>query len=694
MKLSIRMKFLFVMSGLLIVCLSFYLLMSITVFKSDKTNLVYDLNRSQVSNLASEIETTLNGVSETMTLFAQLPPDLQNKMIQNLYTKDSDIISLSIFKDTSKNAHKSFSNERYFETYGLKVDDFFILQEKSLPPFSEINKEGEAIWNASVEGAPPLMGYGKLVLVLDDKNTPVEQWVLVSYIKLDSFLKSVSILSLSEIQISNSGGEVLVQRDAKDLQAKPSITNNALFQKAVASNVRLSVSHINHEQKAWLAAFAKAFNDRLIVTAKSPEKKVFEVVRALTVRTLLFGSIVLTLVILVAFLLSRSLTQNIALLAKRMISVSQEGDLTSEIHLRGNDETISLANAFNKMIHDLKQSRDELEIMNRDLDQKVKDRTAQLEIQNRKVVEAQEALVRTARLASMGEVAGRTAHEVLNPLTSLLTRAGLAQKRAEANYLQPLELLEEISNAWDNDYNQGGFDHLLKNWQAPSTLNPDKNLFLEDVGNISEIKRNLAQQAKEIAKDMQFIREEGDRIGKIIHGMRRLGNLNSEIKNLSAHALLQDCCDIMADLFDQQRIKLATDFTAAQDNIRIDRDEFIQSVTNLMRNALQSMIEVKKQDLDFKAKLTIYTTLVDNKICIDIEDNGMGIDKVNQDQLFKLNFTTKPSDEGTGLGLSISRRFIRNYDGEIEFVESQKQVKTVFRIKLPIIYTNEGKAVA
>lgn len=692
MKLSIRMKFLFVMSGLLIVCLSFYLLMSITVFKSDKTKLVYDLNRSQVSNLASEIETTLNGVSETMTLFAQLPNELQDKMIKNIYSQDSDIISLSIFKEKQQQAHQTFSRDDYFETYGIKVADFSTLQ--STPPFDDITKEGEAIWNASVEGVPPLLGYGKLVLVLDDKNTPIEQWILVSYIKLDTFLKSVRMLSLSEIQISNRKGEVLIQRDAKNLTAKPTLIGNPIFQKAMESNVRLSVTNIHFEDKAWLSAFAKAFNDRLVVTARAPEKKVFEVVKALTVRTLLFGSIVLTLVILVAFLLSRSLTENIALLAKRMISVSQEGDLTSPIHLRGNDETISLANAFNKMIHDLKVSRDELEVMNKELDLKVQERTAQLEIQNRKVVEAQEALVRTARLASMGEVAGRTAHEVLNPLTSLLTRAGLAQKRAEANYLQPLELLEEISTAWDTDYSQGGFDNLLKNWQAPSTVSPDKNLFLEDVGNIGEIKRNLAQQAKEIAKDMQFIREEGDRIGKIIHGMRRLGNLNSEVKNFSAHSLLQDCCDIMADLFDQQRIKLVRDFKSPQDKIRIDRDEFIQSVTNLMRNALQSMIEVKKQDLQFKAALTIRTSVAGEQILIDIEDNGMGIDPVNQEQLFKLNFTTKSSDEGTGLGLSISRRFIRNYDGEIEFIGSQKHVKTIFRIKLPIVRVNDGKAVA
>jgi signal transduction histidine kinase len=695
MKLSIRLKFLMVMSGLLIVCLAFYLLMSVTVFKSDKTQLVYDLNRSQVSNLASEIETRLLGVDQTLGLFAQLSQTQQRQLIDGLFSEDSDVVFLQVYKNGKSQPNEQYFAKEYLQTYGLQESDLAKKLDKHQQiPFDLIMASGQGIWNASVQDLPPLIGYGKLVLVLDEEKKPIDQWVLVSYLKIDSFVKSVSLLQLSEIRISNSQGEVLVQKDVAALADRPQVKTDPLFQQAQNSSAGLSVTHVEHPEGGWLSAYAKAFDEQLVVMAKSPEREVFKVVQALTFRTFLFGSIVLTLVILAAFLLSRSLTRNIALLAKRMAEAAK-GDLSTHLQLRGQDETVSLGQSFNKMINDLRKSRDELEIMNRELDQKVKDRTKELEIQNQKVAEAQEAMLHTARLASMGEVAGRTAHEVLNPLTSLLTRAGLAQKRAEVNYQQPLELLDEIGEAWQADYKEGGFANLVKNWQQSSSVLTDENLFVEDVKNITEIRKNLKAQADEIAKDMKFIREEGDRIGKIIHGMRRLGNRTSDVKPQSLHELLADCCYIMADLYDQQRFKIIKNFDADSDRVKVDRDEFIQAVTNLLRNSLQALLERRDRGENFSGKVTIDTRVTNRDFVISITDNGSGINPENQAKLFKVNFTTKSSDEGTGLGLGISRRFIRAYDGDIRFVKTPDEQKTVFEIRLPLVNQQpSGKAVA
>lgn len=276
-------------------------------------------------------------------------------------------------------------------------------------------------------------------------------------------------------------------------------------------------------------------------------------------------------------------------------------------------------------------------------------------------------------------------------MTSLLTRAGLTQKRVEVNYQQPLELLDEIGEAWTSDYREGGFDVLLKNWQQTSEVNPELNLFLEDVHNISEIRRNLHEQAEEISKDMKFIREEGDRIGKIIHGMRRLGNMKSEVRPQNIHQMLDDCTDIMADLFSQQRVQIVKDFQASPDRVNVDRDEFIQSITNLMRNSLQSLIEARKIKGKRDGFFKISSTIREGNIVILLEDNGVGISSENQEKLFSTHFTTKSSDEGTGLGLSISRRFIRAYDGDLSFKESRSFESTVFEIKLPILQNEQQR---
>lgn len=696
MKWSIRSKFLFVMSGLLTVCLGVYLFMAVTVFKSDKTQLVFDLNRSQVSNLTSELETQFSGVSEKLKVFALLPSHLQNKMADDLLSDNSDVVAISIFPTNKKGlqAERTFHQERFLETYGLRSNFFSELSEENAVPLEHIMREGEDIWNASIQDGPPLIGYGRLVVVQDHKGVPIEQWAVVGFVKLDRFLKSVSIVRLSEIFVSNRRGEILVQPNALALSQKPRVSEDPLFLEALEAKARISVVNREAEGQRVLAAYAKGLHDRIYVVAKTSESQVFKVVRDLTVRTLLFGTLVLTLVILAAFLVSRSLTENIALLADRMESASK-GDLSTRIQLRGHDETITLAKTFNQMIDDLKESRDALETMNRELDQKVKERTAQLEEQNRKVKEIQEALIRTTRLASVGEIAGRAAHEVLNPLTILLTRVGLMQKRSVEEQKTHFSLLEEIRNAWKKDYEDGGFDQLTTNWKAESKVLPGKNLFQEDLENIERTTIELQNFDKNIREDIQFVKIEGERIGKIINNMRRLGHSKSDVRAHSIHSVLTDCCQIMKDLFDQQGFVVKQEFQADRETCRVDRDELIQSITNLMRNSLQALQDVKEsnpnaQDLG----ITLRTVNNEGDIHIEIEDNGVGISPDNQSRLFESSFTTRTPEHGTGLGLGIARRFVRGHGGDIEFVSSKPGEKTVFRVRIPVSTDEVKGAVA
>jgi signal transduction histidine kinase len=661
----------------------------VTVFKTDKTALVFDLNRSQVSNLTSELETQFNGVSEKLKIFALLPSTLQAKMAADLLSENSDIVAVSIYKTSESQAERSFFQDRFLETYGLKKDFFTEIVGQNPIPLEDILRHGEEVWNASGKGGPPLIGYGRLVVLQDEHGVAVEQWAVVGFVKLDRLLKSVSLVSLSEVFVANRHGQILVNHDAAQLLTRPSVNDDPLFQEALAMKAKVSVVNRAGENDGVLAALAKGFNDQIFVVARASEKEVFQVVRDLTVRTLLFGSIVLTLVILAAFLVSRSLTENIGILADAMEAVS-EGDLTVNIRLKGRDETVTLGNSFNQMISDLKGSRDALEEMNRDLDAKVQERTAQLAEQNKKIKEVQEALIRTTRLASVGELAGRTAHEVLNPLTILLTRAGLVQKKVAVD--PQMKVMDEIQSAWKKEYREGGFERLLQGWKAPSNVYPDKNLFQEDLENVEKIFGDWRAQQKSLAADIQFIREEGERIGKIINAMRRMGHLQSEIKPYDVHAILEDSCQIMSDLFRERGYVINKEFAAATPaTCRVDRDELVQAITNLMRNSLQALADRSEAP---HGTMAIRTSSTADALNIEIEDNGVGISPENQARLFEHSFTTKNSDQGTGLGLGIARRFVRSFGGDIEFVTSQPLQKTIFRIRLPLHANDKTGAAA
>lgn len=688
---SIRYKFLLVMSLLLSACVCIYLLIAVRVFKSDKTELVFDLNRSQVSNLASELDTQFVGVSDKFKLFAVLSSGPQARWIGDIFANDSDVVFVSLYKKNGTEIIKKHENKNFREAYGLAQDYF----EKDLSaqrqiPFSSILKNGEAIWNASSQEGPPLIGFGRSVVVENSQGVAVDQMAVVGYIKGDRILKALSLVKLSEITIANNEGEILAHPNPQVLKQKTLVLTNPLFQAALDSKTKTSVINFESKGQKILGAFSKSHSGKLVVLAQASEEAAFSVVADLVERSLIFSLIVITAAFLAAVLLSRSLTKPLAHLVERMNLVSQ-GDLTTQIPIEARDETAVLAFSFNQMIVDLKKSRDQLEEINRDLDLKVQERTAQLEEQNHKVKEAQEALIRTTRLASAGEIAGRAAHEVLNPLTSILTRVGIMERKIKSEMTPQIQVLGDISQAWEKDFEQGGFDKLVNNWKQPSQVNPEWTLWKEDLENIHGLQTSFSSHFSTLHTDTQFLIKEGARINKIINGMRKLSNIRSDKRDQSAHEILKDCCHIMADLFQQRNYKVIQEFQAENDTVHVDRDEFVQAITNMMRNSLQAMHEAEIQTKQ-KGSLRVVTALVNDSLQIYLEDTGVGITPENQGLLFESQFTTKSPDEGTGLGLGISRRFVRGYGGDIEFVSSEPFQKTVFKIQLPVVQSKGAAA--
>jgi signal transduction histidine kinase len=677
---SIRTKFLGVMSALLVCCLVVYLLIAVSVFKTDKTELVYDLNRSMVSNLAAEIETEFKGVSDKFRLFATLSTNSATKnYADQVFGENSPVVFATLYRQEQNLAIKTYSDKKYSETYGLEEEFFSETLLSARPiPFNEILKNGEYFWNASIDGGTPLIGYGRNVVIEDSKGIPTDHLAVVGYIQPDKILKILNVVKMSDVAIVDHSGQILVHSNFDWMKQVKNLSDRALFQKAKDAKVNLSVAATQDEGKEFLGAFAKTYQGQIIVLSKISKDHAFSAVTELVSRSLSFAMIVITVSLLFAFLLSRSLTESISILVSGMEKVSN-GDLSSEIHVNTRDETRMLATSFNQMISELKQSRDELQEINRELDQKVKDRTLQLEIQNSAVKEAQEALLKTTRLASAGEIAGRAAHEVLNPLTGILARLSGVEKRVQNQVKPQLNLMKDIFSAWNTDHNTGGFEALAVNWKKPSQVNQAWTLWQEDMHNLTSVQDAFTQLTENIEADTHFLINESRRIGKIVDGMRKLSRLNSDVKTYSARQLMIDSKNIMADLFTQHNIDVIESYSAGYDEVSIDRDEFIQAMTNLMRNSLQAML-----NKEHKYVLKIATELTDTNIVLSITDNGSGISKDHQHLLFDKQFTTKSAEEGTGLGLGISRRFIRAHGGDITFVTSHPYKETTFKILLPI----------
>ena len=129
------------------------------------------------------------------------------------------------------------------------------------------------------------------------------------------------------------------------------------------------------------------------------------------------------------------------------------------------------------------------------------------------------------------------------------------------------------------------------------------------------------------------------------------------------------------EIFNENYIRFETNENEIFTNM--DRTQLIRVITNLVKNATQS---IQENTINPSIIVTVYKE--NSNAIITVKDNGIGISEENKPYVFEPKFTTKTS--GMGLGLGIIKKIIENYNGTITF-ESQPNVGTKFIVSFPII---------
>ena len=288
-------------------------------------------------------------------------------------------------------------------------------------------------------------------------------------------------------------------------------------------------------------------------------------------------------------------------------------------------------------------------IKNAELKEEVKKRTAQLEESLDRLKATQEQLIHSEKMASLGELTAGIAHEIKNPLN-------FVNNFSELN----VELINEA------------FDELNK---------LEKNSALEEAIEILE----------DVRSNLQKINQHGTRADSIVKSMlqhSRGGNgkaemvdfndLIKEYVNLAFHGMRagKKPINVSIDLLLDQGV----------DKVSVIHEDFSRVILNLCNNAFDAMYEklnLFEAEGEFAPKLTVRTYSKDDKIFLEIEDNGSGIPEQIKAKVLQPFFTTKKGTEGTGLGLSITNDIIKAHGGELE-VESKtdKNTYTKFIVQL------------
>ena len=184
----------------------------------------------------------------------------------------------------------------------------------------------------------------------------------------------------------------------------------------------------------------------------------------------------------------------------------------------------------------------------------------------------------------------------------------------------------------------------------------------------------------ELKEYTQIIIQEADRLKALMDKM--LGpNKPAKKERLNIHEVLERVRQLV-NVEASNRITITTDYDPSIPDLKADKNQLIQSVLNIVQNAVQAMQQVGNITLKTRVQrhMTIGRKRYKLTAKIDIIDDGPGISDALMSQIFYPMITSRA--EGTGLGLSIAQSLINQHNGLIE-CESQPG-NTIFSIYLPL----------
>lgn len=177
----------------------------------------------------------------------------------------------------------------------------------------------------------------------------------------------------------------------------------------------------------------------------------------------------------------------------------------------------------------------------------------------------------------------------------------------------------------------------------------------------------------------------------IKHNIKRVGDLTQDLLTYSKdrkpdfeicnpNEIVDEVICLVEDFAKSENIILSKKLDQNIKQVNADPQTIHRSLLNLVNNAISACIE--DEDISKKHEVKIKTYLCDkNMFCLKVEDNGCGMDKHIQKQLFTSMFSSK-GGKGTGLGLLVTNKLIKEHKGKIQ-IESTINKGSSFMIKLP-----------
>ena len=280
----------------------------------------------------------------------------------------------------------------------------------------------------------------------------------------------------------------------------------------------------------------------------------------------------------------------------------EDGDSAARVGpLPARDELGALAGHLDQLLDVIDDKTTALRRWGEELDQKVAERTRELEESNASLRLAQQQLVKSEKLAAIGQLTASIAHEINNPIAVMQ-------------------------------------------------------------GNLDLIRETLGSHARPVKDELKLLDEQVERMRLIVTQLlqyARPTEYAGYVETLDLNQTIHDCLVLVAHLLAQTRIEVVRDLQATQ-RVGFNRQELQQVIINLLINAIQAMpqggtLRLVTQDWTDEHGA--------RGAMLQVKDTGPGLAPGVTERLFRPFFTTK--NDGNGLGLWISLGLVERYGGSI-----------------------------
>lgn len=553
-----------------------------------------------------------------------------------------------------------------------------IFNPKTRPWYKAAVKAGKPTWSEIY----PDIDTGQLTITA---SNPVYDQVgkLRGVSAVDLFLKDINTF-LTSLKIGKSGQAFIIERSGlliANSQANPSLISlnkdkepkrlkatesSDLLLQSTANYLTNKFQDLNKITRATQLDFSQNGKRKFVqitpyqdnrgldwlIVVVVPEADFMEQINTSTRITILLCIVAAILAILVGLLTAYWITKPIVRLNQASVAMSK-GELDQKVAVEGISELSDMAQSFNKMAKQIRESFINLENTNKEL-----------EVLINQYKQAQVQLLQSEKMSTLGYLVAGVAHEINNPIGCIAGNLTHTEQYIQdivnllnlyqEYYPNPVEEIQEQIETIELDYLQEDLPNIITSMKEGT----------ERICNISTSLRTFSRIDSQ-SKVFVDLHEGIDTTLMILKYRLKANDKRPEIEVIKEYGLLP-----LVECYSGQ---------------------LNQVFMNIIANAIDAFDEANQhrtleEILLAPNRLKIITTVNKNTntVKIRIKDNGPGIPDAIKKQIYDNFFTTKPIGKGTGLGLSISRQIvIEKHNGSLTCI-SLPEPGTEFIIEIPI----------